>query len=202
MIAEIVADRHLKDYQVKTHLDRGLFTPADAKKAGLIDDTLYADQLQELIQKDLKLEKIEVVTNYQQKKIETDFSGLGGIMKLMELMMGGKPTERSSKKTRIAVVYAVGLISEGKSRSDVFGGSSLGSTTLIAAIRKAADDPKVAAIVLRIDSPGGSSTASDLIWRETVRIQKPVIASMGDVAASGGYYIAMGAKKIYAAPAP
>jgi len=99
------------------------------------------------------LKKIEVVTNYQQKKIETDFSGLGGIMKLMELMMGGKPTERSSKKTRIAVVYAVGLISEGKSRSDVFGGSSLGSTTLIAAIRKAADDPKVAAICVADRQP-------------------------------------------------
>ena len=58
----------------------------------------------------------------------------------------------------------------------------------------------MAAIVLRIDSPGGSATASDLIWRETVRIKKPVIASMGDVAGSGGYYIAMGCKKIYAAP--
>jgi protease-4 len=70
----------------------------------------------------------------------------------------------------------------------------------VAALRKAAENPKVAAVVLRIDSPGGSATASDLIWRETVRMQKPLIASMGDVAGSGGYYIAMGAKKIYAEP--
>jgi protease-4 len=64
----------------------------------------------------------------------------------------------------------------------------------------AAEDPKVLAIVLRIDSPGGSAVASDLIWREVVQIKKPVIASMGDVAASGGYYVAMGARKIFAEP--
>jgi len=200
MIAAIAADRRLKDYQVKTYVDRGLFTAADAKKTGLIDDALYADQLQDAIQKDLKLEKIEIVTNYQQKKIDMDFSGFGGMMKLMGMMMGAKPSERPSKKPRIAVVYAVGAITEGKSNSDLFGNSSLGSTTLVAALRKAADDPKVAAVVLRIDSPGGSATASDLIWRETVRMKKPVIASMGDVAGSGGYYIAMGARKIFATP--
>jgi len=83
----------------------------------------------------------------------------------------------------------------------MFGESSyVGSTTVVAALRKAADDDKVAAIVLRVDSPGGSATASDLIWRETVRMKQPLIASMGDVAGSGGYYIAMGAKKIFAAP--
>ncbi len=67
-------------------------------------------------------------------------------------------------------------------------------------MRKAGADPKVSAVVLRIDSPGGSATASDLIWRETVHLRKPLIASMSDVAGSGGYYIAMGAKKIIAAP--
>ena len=98
------------------------------------------------------------------------------------------------------MVYAVGTIMEGKSSSSMMGESVLGSKTLVAALRKAAENPKVAAVVLRIDSPGGSATASDLIWRETVRMQKPLIASMGDVAGSGGYYIAMGANKIYAEP--
>ena len=121
-------------------------------------------------------------------------------MKFMEMMIGGKPSEKAGKKQKIAVVYAVGPIMEGKSSSSMFGGNVLGSTSLVAALRKAADNPKVAAIVLRIDSPGGSATASDLIWRETVRMKKPIIASMGDVAGSGGYYIAMGAKKIFAAP--
>jgi protease-4 len=94
----------------------------------------------------------------------------------------------------------VGTIMEGKSSSEILGERVLGSKTLIAALRKAAENPKVAAIVMRIDSPGGSATASDLIWRETVRLEKPLVASMGDVAGSGGYYIAMGAKKIYAEP--
>ena len=121
-------------------------------------------------------------------------------MKFMEMMTGGKPSEKAGKKQKIAVVYAVGTIMEGKSSSSIFGEDVLGSKSLIAALRKAADNPTVAAIVLRIDSPGGSATASDLIWRETVRMKKPMIASMGDVAGSGGYYIAMGAKKIYAEP--
>ncbi|MBU4400109.1 MAG: signal peptide peptidase SppA, partial [Planctomycetes bacterium] len=200
IIALIAADRRLKDYQVKTHLDRGLFTPADARKAGLIDDVLYPDQLQESLKKRLKAKEIKVVTNYKKKKIDTDFSGFSGMMKLVELMLGGKPSEKAGKKPIIALVYAVGPITEGKSRSGLFDSSSLGSDTLIAALRKAADNPRVKAIVLRIDSPGGSATASDLIWRETVRIRQPIIASMGDVAGSGGYYIAMGAKKIFAAP--
>ncbi len=200
IIATIAADRQLKDYQVKALLDRGLFTPDDAKKAGLIDDVLYPDQLQESLKKRLKAKEIKVVTNYKKKKIDTNFSGFSGMMKLAELMLGGKELKKTGKKPAIAVVYAVGAIVEGKSQTGLFGSSSLGSTTLIAALRKAADNPRVKAIVLRIDSPGGSATASDLIWRETVRIRQPIIASMGDVAGSGGYYIAMGAKKIFAAP--
>ena len=76
----------------------------------------------------------------------------------------------------------------------------MGSTTIIEALRKAKDDKNVKAIVLRIDSPGGSALASDLIWHETQVLKKPMVASMGDVAASGGYYIAMGADKIFATP--
>jgi protease-4 len=204
LVSTIASDRKLKDYQVKTYLDQGLFTATSAHKVGLIDKVLYSDQLQDAIKKTLKAEDIEVVTNYKKKRIETDFSGFSGMMKLFELFMGGKPSEAGGNKQKIAVVYAVGPIMEGKSKSDMFTDSFVGSTTLIAALKEAADDDKVAAIVLRIDSPGGSAVASDLIWRETMRVQeqakKPVIASMGDVAGSGGYYIAMGAQKIIAAP--
>ncbi len=123
----------------------------------------------------------------------------------MEAFSGGKKSEKSSSKQKIAVVYAVGEITEGKSHNGLFSGSSLGSTTMIETLKKAFDDAKVVAVVLRIDSPGGSATASDLIWRETVRhpqagARKPLVASMGNVAGSGGYYIAMGAKKIFAEP--
>jgi protease-4 len=96
-------------------------------------------------------------------------------------------------------VYAVGAIVPGQSGDGLMGGT-VGSATLVKALRKAADDDQVKAIVLRVDSPGGSATASDMIWREVVRIDKPVVASMGNVAASGGYYISMGAEKIYAEP--
>ena len=121
-------------------------------------------------------------------------------MKLMEAFSGGKKSETSSNKQKIAVVYAVGEITEGKSSPACLGGSTLGSTTMVEAIKKAFDDPKVVAVVLRVDSPGGSATASDLIWHATVAGKKPLVASMGNVAGSGGYYIAMGAKKIFAEP--
>ena len=203
LVATIAADRKLKDYQVKTYLDQGLFTAQAAKKVGLIDETLYADELQDAIKKSLKVNDIDVVTNYKKKRIETDFSGIGGMMKMLDLFMGGKPSESTSKKPKIAVIYAVGAIMEGKSTNDMFGGdSTAGSTTIAGAIRKAADDAKVSAIVLRIDSPGGSAVASDLIWRETVRAKKPVIASMSDVAASGGYYIAMARRRSLPRRAP
>jgi protease-4 len=200
MAATIAADRHLKDYQVKTLIDQGLFTPAAAKKAGLVDEVLYADQFEQSLAKRLGADKIDLVTNYKKKQIDTDFSGLGGLMKLIELFTGGKPSEKGGAKAKIAVIYAVGPIVEGKPSSDWFGEEAVGSTPMVENLRKAADDPKVAAVVLRIDSPGGSATASDLIWRETVRMKKPLVASMGNVAASGGYYIAMGAKKIVAEP--
>ena len=90
---------------------------------------LYADQIEDALKQQLKAEKLDVVTNYKMKKIDTDFSGFGGMMKLMEMLMGGKPSEAAGKKPKIAVVYAVGPIIEGKSASDMFGSSSIGSTT-------------------------------------------------------------------------
>ncbi|MGD0896790.1 MAG: signal peptide peptidase SppA [Thermoguttaceae bacterium] len=200
MAATIAADRRLKDYQVKTLIDQGLFTASSAKRAGLVDDVLYADQFEESLAKRLGADKIDLVTNYKKKQIDTDFSGLGGLMKLIELFSGGKPSEKGGAKPKIAVVYAVGPIVEGKGASQWMSENSIGSTTMVENLRKAADDPKVAAIVLRIDSPGGSAVASDLIWRETARLKKPLIASMGDVAGSGGYYIAMAARRIVAEP--
>ena len=84
----------------------------------------------------------------------------------------------------------------------MLGESSSAATRIIKALREAEEDSKVAAIVLRVDSPGGSALASDLMWREITRIKakKPIVASMGDIAASGGYYISMGCTKIFAEP--
>jgi protease IV len=99
-------------------------------------------------------------------------------------------------------VYAVGDIIPGESQGGPFGGQFAGSDTVAKALRQARKDSDIKAIVLRVDSPGGSGTASDVIWREVVLAKKvkPVIVSMGDLGASGGYYIAMAADAIVAQP--
>jgi protease-4 len=106
---------------------------------------------------------------------------------------------------RIAVINAVGVINSGRSGVDPLSGAVAGSDTLVEYIRKARNDASVKAIVLRIDSPGGSTIASDVIWRElslagTGKRARPLVASMSDLAASGGYYIAMAAPDIVAEP--
>jgi protease-4 len=199
MVETIAKDRHLPDYTVKSLIDQGLFSAAEAKDAGLIDEVLYADEFEKSLSERLKVGKVEIETAYKKKQME-DFSGLGGFVKLMEAFSGEKKSERSSNKQKIAIVYAVGEITEGKSSSSFMGGSTLGSTTMVEAINKAFAEPKVVAVVLRVDSPGGSATASDLIWHATVAGKKPLVASMGNVAGSGGYYITMGAKKVFAEP--
>ncbi len=99
------------------------------------------------------------------------------------------------------MIYVVGTINTGKSGMSLLGGGqSVGSDTIIEALRQAEEDKTVKAIVLRVDSPGGSALASDLMWNEIKKCKKPVVASMSDVAASGGYYVSMAAQKIYAEP--
>ncbi len=120
MIAAIAKDRHLADYQVKSLVDQGLFSATDAHEAGLIDEVAYADQFQESLAKRLKVDRVEVETAYKNKQVDTDFSGFGGFVKLMEAFSGGKKSEKGGSKQKIAVVYAVGEITEGKSRSSLF----------------------------------------------------------------------------------
>lgn len=200
MVSTIVKDRPLSIAQARAAIDTGLMTAKKAKELGLIDRVAYFDTLRDDLAKSYNAEPLVYVKNYGQKKVDTDFSGPMGLMKLMQVMMGGSSTNKSARGKKIAVVYAVGPIMTGKSESDPFGAEVMGSTTIVEALRKANEDKNVVAIVLRIDSPGGSALASDLIWHETQVIKKPIIASMSDVAASGGYYIAMGADKIIAAP--
>jgi signal peptide peptidase SppA len=110
-----------------------------------------------------------------------------------------------NKGPRIAIIYATGTINSGKSGYDPVNGAIAGSDTLIEYIRQARRDTSVRAIVLRVDSPGGSATASDAIWRELVLTKnensnRPLVVSMSDLAASGGYYIAMPGQVIVAQP--
>jgi protease-4 len=156
-------------------------TAEDALKYKFVDQLVYKDELLALIKKQIKIDekkKIQLVTmdNY------TDVADT-------------RKTPTGSNK--IAVIYASGSIGGGEGDDQ-----SIGSERISRAIRKAREDEKVKAIVFRINSGGGSALASDVIWREIdlARQVKPVVASFGDVAASGGYYIACAATKIIADP--
>ncbi len=202
IVAAIVAARPARQFtpeQVKGLIDQGPFTAKKAAALGLIDKLQYEDQFEAGLAKELGVDEARILRDYAKAKAaDVDFSNPFAL--LGQLAGSKKPKE--SKEPKIAVIYAVGGIESGKGGggNPLTGRDSVGSDTLVAAIRQADKDATVKAIVLRVDSPGGSALASDVIWRALKACQKPVVASMGDVAASGGYYIAMAGKKIYAEP--
>ena len=200
MVEQVATGRGLTADKVKDAIDNGPHTAAAAKELGLITRVAYEDELPGILKGDKADTTIKLAKRYGKKKIDTDFSGLTGMIKMMNMMMGIEPQTRRNNNPKIAVIHASGMIMPGASTSDFMGDSTLGSDTLVKAIEKASSDATVKAIVLRIDSPGGSALASDLIWRALEKVEKPIVASMGDVAGSGGYYIAMGADTIFAEP--
>jgi protease-4 len=158
-------------------LDRGFFQGAKAKEAGLVDDCLYEDEIESLIARDggpLARVRFDDYTRVSPASV-------------------GLETGRA----KVALIYAVGAIMTGESLPPV-----MGASTVARGIRSARKDASVEAVVLRVDSPGGSSVGSDVIWREVAltREVKPVVVSMSDVAGSGGYWIATPATKIVAQP--
>ncbi len=202
IIKPIIAGRPAKKFtakQVEEIIDQGPFMARKAVELGLIDGLAYDDQFESYMAKTLGAKKVKVDRNYA--KPQAAKMDLSNPFAMLE-MLGGSKKPKESTEPKIAVIYAVGSITSGKSGSGnpLMGGESVGSETIVEAIRKAEKDDTVKAIVLRIDSPGGSALASDVMWRELKICKKPVVASMGDVAASGGYYIAMPCKKIIAEP--
>ena len=181
LIVGIANGRHKSEAEVRKLVDHGPFLPEDAVRAGLVDDVAYEDELDDKIK--LARGGVKFLAHEDYRRISPASLGL-------------------NRGPRIAVIYAVGVIASGASSYDS-PQSVVGSDTIVDYIRKARADNSIKAIVLRIDSPGGSAIASDIIWREVhlTRNAKPVIASMSDVAASGGYYIAMPAHSIVAEPA-
>ena len=178
-IEGIAAGRALEPAQVKALID-GAFYPADkALEAKLVDYVFYPDEVEEKA-KDFLGKSFSVLRGY-----------------------GGIPSTDWGTPPRIAVVYASGAITEGESTSGgIFSDPVMGSSTIVRALREAKNDDSVKAVVLRVDSPGGSGFASDELWHEMLAVKKvkPVVVSMGDVAASGGYYISQSANEIYALP--
>ncbi|MBI3860912.1 MAG: signal peptide peptidase SppA [Planctomycetia bacterium] len=201
LVQAIAGSRKMAKEKVIAAIDEGPLTALHAKKLGMIDKLAYEDELEAEIAKSAEGKTFKVIKKYGKKKADTDFSGFGGMMKMMEMLMGVEPPKRKSNNPKLAIIHASGMIMTGKSTSDFLSGESvMGSDTMIKAIREANKDATVKAIVLRVDSPGGSALASDLMWHELELVNKPFIVSMGDVAGSGGYYIAMGADRIFADP--
>lgn len=183
----IATTRKRSTDEVKSIIDEAPYTADAAFSLGLIDGALYREQVEEDLKSRLGYrldERLNVIRGTQYREIPSESVGL-------------------NKGERIAVIYASGPINTGRSSSGgPLSGEMVGSETVISAVNNAATDMSVKAIVLRVDSPGGSALASDLMWYaiENAKQYKPVVVSMGDVAASGGYYIACNANKIVAQP--
>ena len=181
IVSDVARDRELSEEQVRKLADRALYTAQEALEVKLIDGVAYRHEVYE------KLEE-----------------RIGGDPELLYLSAYGQRTVPSrGAAPSFALIYGVGVINSGESQFSPFGGASMGSDTVAAAFRAAIEDDDVKAILFRVDSPGGSAVASQAIWEETRRAKakgKPVIVSMGDVAGSGGYFVAMSAQKIVAQP--
>ena len=178
-LQQIAEARNTDTATLHQYAQNGLIrTASDAIKYHLVDGLKYDDQVKSLLQKKLGLKPAE----------EVNFIAFSKYAKAVDY-------KNSSSDSKIAIIYAQGDIVSGKSNDD-----EIGSDDFIKIIRKARLDKDVKAIVFRVNSPGGSSLASDGIWREITlaKKNKPVVVSMGDYAASGGYYISCNADSIFA----
>ena len=184
-LVKAIADaRGKSEEEVRALVDEGPYLPDAAVSAGLVDGLAYEDQLGD---------QAKVPMGKGRRLTIQDYSGVSA----RSLGLGRGP--------RIAVLYASGTIVSGRSGYDPMNGQVVGADTLADSIARIRDDSSIKAVVLRVDSPGGSAIASDAIWRDLVRLRdekpdRPLVASMSDLAASGGYYIAMAAPHIVAEP--
>ena len=179
----VAAGRDLDADAVRRLIDKGPYDSTDAKAAGLVDELGYWDQVHDAV--------------HEQAGINAEFLALHRYRNLLPDSEPNGPT--------VALIYGLGPVKLAKSEYDpVFGDVVMGSSTVSRAIAGALEDPDVKAILFRVDSPGGSYVASDVIWRQVQLARNqgmPLVVSMGDVAASGGYFVAASAHKIIAQPA-
>ena len=183
IVEDIAHARQKNLHAVRELIDQGLFMAREALEAGLVDHVAYEDEIPTLLES--KLNPVHVITT-------EDYLHL----RKREL----RRTLLATDPKKIALVTVDGAIKRGESRDGGSGGHAVGSTSFAADIKQVREDESVAALVVRVVSPGGSGLASDLMWRELMRTRekKPVIISMGDVAASGGYYLALAGDKVFA----
>jgi protease-4 len=184
VVSEIATERDVTEDQVNEAADNlSLFFADEALEKKFIDGLKYQDEINTVLAAKLNQDELDedhVVEYHDYKNVKL------------------KATKaRDFKKGKIAVIYAVGEIQSGEGNDE-----TIGSDRIAGAINSARKDSTIKAIVFRVNSPGGSALASDVIWREATLAsdEKPFVVSMGDLAASGGYYIACAADKIYAEP--
>ena len=198
IVDTISLDRNLPADAVRAIIDDAMISGVAAKERGLVDHLLDQDELRDLMADEIGGgKKVEVVHDYgKPEREEIDFSNPFALF----ASMAHRP--QPSGKPQVALVYLDGVITDGEGGESMFGGDSVGSETLRKALRNAARDENVKAVVIRIDSPGGSALASEVIWQAARHVaeKKPVIISVGHMAASGGYYVASAGDRIFADP--
>jgi protease-4 len=199
-ITKMIADgRGVSAEKVKQWIDEAPYTAEKAKAVGLIDAVEYRQDFEKML-KDKYGSSATFNRKYGEKEQpQLDFSSPFAIMKIWGELLAG-PQKQPTGKDAVAVVYVDGMISPGSGEGSIFGGAGAHSTPIRRALDEARRDPSIKAVVLRVDSPGGSATASEIIFDATRRVKavKPFCVSMGNVAGSGGYYVACAADTIFA----
>ena len=188
LAAAIAERRGVSAERAAELINGGPYLAEQALSAGLVDALGYRDEVYAAVR----------------KRVGPDAAllYLGRYQRSRELARRAR-TLTAPRQEAVALIYATGSIRRGRSGRSPVSGPAMGSDSVTAALRAAAADARIRAVVLRVNSPGGSYVASDSIWREVVRTRvggKPVVVSMGDVAASGGYFISMAADVIFAQP--
>lgn len=200
MVDLIAKGRNVSPEKVRGWIDQGLYTAERGKEAGIIDEAEHRQDFQAHV-KSQHGDKTKFDRSYGKNKgMEIDLNNPFAALQLWAQILNG-PQEKKSTKDQIAIVYVDGPIMVGKEEASLFGGAGGAfSEPIRKALDEAARDDKVKAVVLRVDSPGGSAIASEIILNATKRVKekKPLVVSMGNVAGSGGYYVACGSNTIFA----
>lgn len=208
LVAGIAESRGLSVEQALALVDDPPLSPADALERGMVDRLAFRDQVKDQVERHGGVAQEEQPIPPRpapgQAAVEaaTEEEERHELRHFREYLRDRRSAWKKKHDTRIAVLYAEGAIVNGSSGESIFGGQSIGDRTVCSQLRELREDEDIDAVVLRVNSPGGSGSASDAIWRELMltRAVKPVVVSMGDYAASGGYYISMGADHIVAEP--